>query len=156
MSEDRTQPPSKRRRQLAREQGQVAHSPELTAAAGWLVAVVAWGIAGNDLASALVGLVRGSMAGAVVMPADPAEYSAWGELLRLSGLEGPGLARAASRLILQLAAVLAGTLLVLGLVDYSLRYFRFEAMLHTTVQEQREDQRAMEGDLASRAHRRRI
>src|SRR5205823_10393066 len=83
-------------------------------------------------------------------------YSAWGELLRLSGLEGPGLARAASRLILQLAAVLAGTLLVLGLVDYSLRYFRFEAMLHTTVQEQREDQRAMEGDLASRAHRRRI
>src|SRR5436190_24135044 len=58
--------------------------------------------------------------------------------------------------MLQLAAVLAGTLLVLGLVDYSLRYFRFEAMLHTTVQEQREDQRAMEGDLASRAHRRRI
>src|SRR5436309_9440101 len=77
MSEDRTQPPSKRRRQRAREQGQVAHSPELTAAAGWLVAVVAWGIAGNDLASALVGLVRGSMAGAVVMPADPAEVSAW-------------------------------------------------------------------------------
>ena len=36
MSEDRTQPPSKRRRQLAREQGQAAHSPELTAAAGWL------------------------------------------------------------------------------------------------------------------------
>ena len=40
MSEDRTQPPSKRRRQLAREQGQAAHSPELTAAAGWLAAVV--------------------------------------------------------------------------------------------------------------------
>ena len=41
MSEDRTQPPSKRRRQLAREQGQVAHSPELTAAAGWLVVLIA-------------------------------------------------------------------------------------------------------------------
>src|SRR6478672_1228502 len=76
MSEDRTQPPSKRRRQRAREQGQVAHSPELTAAAGWLVAVVAWGIAGDDLASALVGLVRGSIAGAIVMPADPAGVAA--------------------------------------------------------------------------------
>ena len=43
MSEDHTQPPSKHRRQLAREQGQAAHSPELTAAAGWLVAVVLLG-----------------------------------------------------------------------------------------------------------------
>ena len=47
MSEDRTQPASKRRRQLAREQGQVAHSPELTAAAGWLVALVAAGLLGR-------------------------------------------------------------------------------------------------------------
>jgi flagellar biosynthesis protein FlhB len=241
MSEDRTQPPSKRRRQLAREQGQVAHSPELTAAAGWLAALIAWGIAGNDLTSAMVGLLRSSMAGAAVMPADPAGvagrvrglvlglgwplgiilasfaagalaahqlqvrglwsagliapdparlwtpgrgpslaersgrlawaavkalllvaisawvlHSAWGDVLRLSELEGPGLARAASRGMLPLAALLAGMLLVLGLVDYGLRYVRFEARLRTTVQEQREDQRAMEGDLPARAHRRRI
>jgi flagellar biosynthetic protein FlhB len=58
MSEDRTQAPSKRRRQLAREQGQVAHSPELTAAAGWLVALLALGIWGGDLTQAMVGLVR--------------------------------------------------------------------------------------------------
>ena len=50
MSEDRTQPASKRRRQLAREQGQAAHSPELTAAAGWLVAVLLLGFWGGDLA----------------------------------------------------------------------------------------------------------
>src|SRR5262245_11241962 len=58
MSEDRTQPPSKRRRQLAREQGQAAHSPELTAAAGWLAAVVALGCCGGGLADALTGLIR--------------------------------------------------------------------------------------------------
>ena len=58
--------------------------------------------------------------------------------------------------MLHLAAVLAGVLLVLGLVDYGLRYSRFEAMLRTTPQEQREDQRTMEGDVAARAQRRRI
>jgi flagellar biosynthetic protein FlhB len=41
-------------------------------------------------------------------------------------------------------------------VDYGLRYSRFEAMLRTTPQEQREDQRTMEGDVGVRAHRRRI
>jgi flagellar biosynthetic protein FlhB len=80
----------------------------------------------------------------------------WGELLRLSELDGPVLARAASRLVLQLAGVLAGVLLTLSGVDYGLRYVRFEARLRTTAQEQREDQRAMEGDLSSRALRRRL
>ena len=72
----------------------------------------------------------------------------WGEVQRLSGLECRELARAAGRSVLHLAAVLAGVLLVLGLVDYGLRYSRFEAMLRTTPQEQREDQRTMEGDVA--------
>jgi len=78
MSEDRTQPPSKHRRSLAREQGQAAHSPELTAAAGWLAAVVALGFYGDDLGRAMIGLVRGSMEGtmATAMPADPAGVSA--------------------------------------------------------------------------------
>ena len=61
MSDERTQPPSKRRRQLAREQGQVAHSPELTAAAGWLVAVVVLGMVGEDLTRGLTKLVSGSL-----------------------------------------------------------------------------------------------
>ena len=80
----------------------------------------------------------------------------WSEVLRLSELEGQELARASSRLVLGLGGVLAGVLLVLGFVDYGLRPFRFEAMLRTTAQEQREDQRAMEGDPVSRAQRRRI
>jgi flagellar biosynthesis protein FlhB len=73
MSEDRTQPPSQRRRQLAREQGQAAHSPELTAAAGWLAAVVALGCCGGDLAGALVGLLRGALeqGDLATMPVDP-------------------------------------------------------------------------------------
>jgi flagellar biosynthesis protein FlhB len=241
MSEDQTQPPSKRRRQLAREQGQAAHSPELTAAAGWLVAVVLLGAFGEDLARAMVGLVRTSMAAPSAMPTDPAGVAArvrglildlawplgfilagfaaaalaahqlqvrglwagrliapdparlwtpgrspglgtrsgnvawatvkavvvvivsawavragWGEVHRLSALEVPELARAAGRSVLHLAAVLAGVLLILGMVDYGLRYARFEAMLRTTPQEQREDQRTMEGDVAIRAQRRRI
>ena len=53
MSEERTQPASKRRRQLAREQGQVAHSPELTAAVGWLVAIVVFGMVGENLTRGL-------------------------------------------------------------------------------------------------------
>jgi flagellar biosynthetic protein FlhB len=62
MSEDRTQPPSKRRRQLAREQGQVAHSPELTSAAGWLMTVLTLGFMGDDLIRGMVKLVSGSLA----------------------------------------------------------------------------------------------
>ena len=69
MSEDRTQPPSKRRRQFAREHGQAAHSPELTAAVGWLAAVAIFGYFGGDLAVALSELVRGSM----VRPAEWAD-----------------------------------------------------------------------------------
>ena len=76
MSEDHTQPPSKRRRQLAREQGQAAHSPELTAAAGWLVAVVLLGAFGEDLARTMVGVVRTSMAGPATMPTDPVGVAA--------------------------------------------------------------------------------
>ena len=76
MSEDRTQPPSKRRRQLAREQGQVAHSPELTAAAGWLVALALLSFWGSDLARGLVGIVREPLAGPPMLSAGPAEVVA--------------------------------------------------------------------------------
>ena len=241
MSEDRTQAPSKHRRQLAREQGLVAHSPELTAAAGWLGAVLTLGAFRDDLARAMVGLVQGSMMEPSAMATDPAGvasrvrglmialswplgvilaafaasafvahqmqvrglwtasliapdlgrlwtpgrgpglgarsgtvvwslfkavvivivsagviYSGWGDIQRLSSLEVPELARTAARSILNMTEVLAGVLVVLGLLDYGLRYFRVEAMLMTTSQEQREDQRTMEGDVAVRAQRRRI
>ena len=58
MSEDRTQAASPRRRQLAREHGQVARSPELTAAAALLAASVLLGMYGGRLVEALVGLAR--------------------------------------------------------------------------------------------------
>jgi flagellar biosynthetic protein FlhB len=241
MSEERTQPPSPRRRQLARERGQVAHSPELTAAVGWLAAVILLGILGDDLMLGLTGAVRatltcrpmvwtdaaavvadvrgvalglawplaailagfagGALAGhqlqvrglwasSLVAP-DPArlwafssgpglavraEQSAWSaikaiilltswawtihagwtELSRHSGLEGPNLARAVGRIVLVEARVLSVVLLVLGGADYALRYRRFERMLRTTPQQQREDRRVMEGDAATRAQRRRV
>jgi flagellar biosynthetic protein FlhB len=46
--------------------------------------------------------------------------------------------------------------MVFGLVDYALRYRRFELMLRTTVQQQREDRRLVEGDVVSRANRRQL
>ena len=241
MSEDRTQPPSKRRRQMAREQGQAAHSPELTAAVGWLAAVTLLGFFGHDLAAALeravreslmhpaqspgdalavathirrlaLGLawpmaailggfalaalaaheaqVRGLWATSQIIP-DPKRLwrfsngqalstrlvqslwsvakgiilvagsvwvlrGSWGDLLLQSHLEGPKLAAAAGRIVLRTSWMLGGGLLTLGLFDYVLRYRRFEAMLRTSAQEQREDQRVMEGDPAARAQRQRV
>ena len=80
----------------------------------------------------------------------------WWEVLRLGSLEGPELAIGASRSVLGLASVLAVVLAVLGLADYGLCYCRFESMLRTTPEEQREDQRVLEGDVPARAQRRRI
>ena len=235
MSEDRTQPPSKRRRQMARQHGQAAHSPELTAAAGWLVAVVVLGFAGDNLTIALTELVRGSLSNPARLPDDATAVAArvrnsilgvgwplaailggfaggafaahqlqvrglwatsqivpdpsrlwrfskgpgsstllvqstwslakgiilvaaaacalgagWSDFLRQSSLEGPALAQAAGQIVLRVSWALAGALLALGLVDYVLRYRRFEAMLRTTPEEQREDQQVMEGDPAAR------
>ena len=241
MSEDRTQPPSKRRRLLARERGQAAHSPELTAAVGWAAAVALLGFFGDDLAVALAGLVRGSLllpgqlpddAGTVathvrgialglfwplgailggffgaalfahqlqvrglwatsqIVP-DPTRLwnlgkgpglstrfvqfnwsvakgiivvaaatwmlrAGWLDFLRQSSLEGPRLAQASGYIVMSTSWMLAGVLLVLGIIDYGLRYRRFEAMLRTSAEEQREDQRVMEGDPAARAQRQRV
>jgi flagellar biosynthesis protein FlhB len=240
MSEDRTQPASKRRRQMARQHGQAAHSPELTAAAGWLAAVVLLGFAGDNLTIALTELVRGSLSRPAELPDDAAAIAArvrhsilgvawplaailggfaggafaahqlqvrglwatsqivpdasrlwrfskgpgpstllaqstwslakgiilvavagcafgagWSDFLRQSSLESPALAQAAGQIVLRVSWVLAAALLSLGLVDYLLRYRRFEAMLRTTPEEQREDQQVMEGDPAARAQRRR-
>ena len=57
MSEDSTQPASKRRRQSARQQGQVAHSPELTASVGWLVAVATLGAVSKELMVGMTSLI---------------------------------------------------------------------------------------------------
>ncbi|MGC8640401.1 MAG: EscU/YscU/HrcU family type III secretion system export apparatus switch protein, partial [Isosphaeraceae bacterium] len=241
MSEDRTLPPSKRRRQLAREQGQVAHSPELTASIGWLVAVLVLGFWGGDLSQGTIRLTRESMSAAPVLPVDTATVvahvrglmqtlfaplgvvlagfaagataahqmqvrglwapaliapdparlwiagrsgglnaglgsipwallkvivltgislwlirSEWRELERLSELEFPADAVAIGHAMLQPARTLALCMLILGLADYTLRYFRFETTLQTTREEQREDQRMMEGDLAIRSRRIRL
>lgn len=241
MSEDRTQPASKRRRQLAREQGQAAHSPELTAAAGWLVALLVLSFSGGDLLGRLVGLTRGAFgpspiiaidapaladqlrglaldlalplgavlagfaAGAIaahqlqvrglwavtLIAPDPARLwsagrggglahgferiawsvlkavllaaisfwairAGWSEWQRLSTLEPRPLAGATGAALLRPAIVLAIALLVVGLADFGLRFLRFEALLRTTPEEQREDQKILEGDLSLRAKRRRL
>jgi flagellar biosynthetic protein FlhB len=77
MSEDRTQSPTKLRRQQARERGQVAHSPELTGAAGLLAVVLLLSAWGDDLATALLATVVESLAAAPVASADPEAVVAW-------------------------------------------------------------------------------
>jgi flagellar biosynthetic protein FlhB len=225
---------------MARQLGQAAHSPELTAAAGWLAAVVVLALAGDHLTIGLTELVRGSLSQPVRIPDDATAIAGhvrqsivglawplatilggfaggafavhqiqvrglwatsqivpdpsrlwrfskgpgisvlfaqsswslakgvilvaiaacalgagWSDFLRQSSLEGPELARAAGHIVVRVSSILAGGLLALGLVDYVLRYRRFEAMLRTSPAEQREDQRVMEGDPAAQALRRR-
>jgi flagellar biosynthetic protein FlhB len=76
MSDDRSQEPSKRRRLEARERGQVARSPELTGAAGLLAASALLGIWGDDLFLALIGLVRESWSGDLMVGADAGDIVA--------------------------------------------------------------------------------
>jgi flagellar biosynthetic protein FlhB len=71
-AEDRTQGPSKQRLQQAREHGHVAHSPELTAAVGLLAATLLSIWCGDDLAAALIRLLREPLTGAPSLCADPA------------------------------------------------------------------------------------
>lgn len=61
MSDERTQAPTQRRRQQARESGLVAHSPELTRAAGLLTIVVLLGCWGDDLALGMIDLIQGAL-----------------------------------------------------------------------------------------------
>jgi flagellar biosynthetic protein FlhB len=71
-ADDRTQGPSTQRLRLARERGQVAHSPELTAAVGLLAATLLLGWWGDALATALIDLVREPLTQPVRLGADPA------------------------------------------------------------------------------------
>lgn len=241
-TEDRTQAPSKRRRLLARQAGQVAHSPELTASAGLLAAALALTACGGGLMDALAAVARGPSIDPVPITADAVEVVArvrqcamivawplgmtlgafalaafaahqaqtgglWApgllapdpiRLWRPARGEGPGLASQATRgawslaraVVVALAAAwvlrgdwplferlaaadvanvarasgvalrhllftLSAAMLALGLMDFGLRYARFEAMLRMTPDQSREDMRSAEGDPALRARRRR-
>lgn len=101
--EDRTQAPSARRRQMARERGQVVHSPELTGAAGLLAAAAALAVGGEALAGALLAAVREPLAAAAPLTADAADVVA--SLRRAAAVAGgPVLAIAAAAAAGALAA----------------------------------------------------
>jgi flagellar biosynthetic protein FlhB len=86
MHESRTQEPSKRRRLEARERGLAAHSPELTASAGFLGASVALAFWGNDLVASLVALVRRPLVDGPTISIDT------GELVQRIRIEALGVA----------------------------------------------------------------
>jgi flagellar biosynthetic protein FlhB len=75
---------------------------------------------------------------------------------RLGGLEPRALAAASGAALRRFTLSLAAASLALGLLDVFLQHRRFELMLRMTPDEQREDQRSMEGDPALRAQRRRV
>ncbi len=102
MSEDRTQAPSKRRREQARARGMVARSGDLTAAAGVLAAVLLLGVWGGALESGLVGLVRGALESASMVATEPD-----GTAERLGGL--------LLAVVWPLAGILGGTLVAMVL-----------------------------------------
>jgi flagellar biosynthetic protein FlhB len=72
---------------------------------------------------------------------------------RLGTLDGTALARGAGSLMQQLGVALALVWVVLGLIDYAMQVRRFEARLRMTPEEQREENRAIDGDPAIRSRR---
>src|SRR4051812_2058351 len=99
MAEERTQTPSQKRREEARQRGLVARSPALSAAAGLLAAVVLLGVWGDDLFVSLLGLVRESLSDVPSSAADLSEI-----VLRLRSL--------AARLALPCGVILWGGMAV--------------------------------------------
>jgi flagellar biosynthetic protein FlhB len=117
MSEDRTQEPSKRRRLEARARGQVARSPELTGAAGLLAASALLGIWGDDLALALLGLVRDGWSGDLGVGGDAVAVvgrlrgAAWDVAGPLLGIVGGSVAASIAAHQAQVGGLLAPGLL---------------------------------------------
>jgi flagellar biosynthetic protein FlhB len=230
---------------LARQAGQVAHSPELTAAVGLLASALVLSACGENLARTLSSSLQGALLSAEPLPVaidaaevvtrirhlalgvvwplgltlgafalaaigthqaqagglwapallapDPARLwlpargegmglashaargfwsivkavvvvaatgyvlrADWPRIEQLGGADVPTLARAAAVAMRHLLLTLAATTLLLGLIDFTLRYLRFEAMLRTTPEQSREDMRSTEGDPALRARRRQL
>lgn len=82
--------------------------------------------------------------------------SRWDELARLGMLEPADLAVAVVGLVRSLLLALALATVVLGAADFGFQYRRIEAMLQSTPEEHREDEKAVEGDPALRARRRKL
>jgi flagellar biosynthetic protein FlhB len=77
-----------------------------------------------------------------------------GELGSLTRAELPGILEFAGEVSRQLAYRLAGTLLVLGLIDYAYQRWQFETDLMMTLQEVKDEMKDLEGDPKIKAVRR--
>jgi flagellar biosynthetic protein FlhB len=92
---------------------------------------------------------------AVVLLVAGGVFLVWhgGAFERLGTLEGGTLARGAGSLVHDLGVTLALAWAGLGVIDYGLQVRRFEAVLRMTRDEQREENRAIDGDPAIRSRR---
>lgn len=104
MSEDRTQAPTRQRRELARQRGHVARSADLTAASGLLAALLLLGAFGPSLATTLQALIRA--------PLEPGTIPSLTAPQELADLVRGAAARVAGPLM----AIAGGTLATLLLV----------------------------------------
>src|SRR5262249_25572533 len=73
--------------------------------------------------------------------------------LGLGQLEMPALLKASGYLVFVTMLAMAVSSVAMGLCDFWMRYRRFEHMLRTTPDEQREEQKAIDGDPAIRSRR---
>jgi flagellar biosynthesis protein FlhB len=83
-------------------------------------------------------------------------FLCWSDAPWLSDLASPALTSTVGEWLLRAASMFGATLLLLGLADFGLRRRRFEKMLRVTRQQQREDQRVVEGDRKAKAVRRQL
>jgi flagellar biosynthesis protein FlhB len=82
--------------------------------------------------------------------------SDWIWFQSLGRLDALSLAHAVGQGTRHLLLTLAVATLALGLIDFSLQFQQFEALLRLSPEQHREDMRAVEGDPALRSRRRRL
>ncbi len=83
-------------------------------------------------------------------------HSRWDALAHLAQMDMPAMARGSAALLRSMLYTMGLATLVLGLADFWLQHRRVEELLKITPDEQREDQKAVDGDPAVRSRRQKM
>src|SRR5436190_1212043 len=151
---DKTEAPTPRRRIEAREQGNIARSPDLVAAVLILSIMMMLNWYGPGLTSALRALMQNMlMVGLVGYSAIHGRLAEIVSVQKLTFIQIFGLG---SSIVFSIVMRIGVLLLVLAVIDYAWQRFRMERQLRMTKQEVKEEMRRMEGDPKIKQRRRQI